>query len=136
MTDPTTPDTRTRTLRLAAVGAAAGVLLALVFGIGTLTSGPAEPLAPEDRLGDWRHIPLARKEATARRLLNDFKQDGTLAPRVAAQLADPTAEQQLVDQLVAGLDLVNDHNTPAYIPPGETLRISARDVVRTAGWDK
>ncbi len=136
MSDPTIPDVRKRTLHLAAVGAAAGVLLALAFGLGRFTRGPAEPLPADERLGDWRHISLARKEATARQLLNLWKEDGTLAPRVVSQLNDPTREQQLVDELVAGIDLANDHNTPAYIPPGESIRVTGRDVVRTKGWDK
>lgn len=136
MTDPPTPDVRKRWLHLAAVVAAAGVLLALAFGLGALTGGSAEPLKPDERLGDWRYISLAQKEATARQLLNIWQQDGTLTPRVAAQLADPAQEQQLVDELVAGLDLANNHDSPEYVPPGETIRITGRDVVRTKGWDK
>ncbi len=136
MTDHATSDVRKRTLHLAAVGAAAGVLLALVFGLGTLTGGPAEPLKPDERLGEWRHISLARKEATARQLLELWKEDGTLAPRIVGQLNDPAREQQIVDELIAGIDLANDHNTSAYIPPGESIRVTGRDVVRTQGWDK
>lgn len=136
MPDSSTPDVRRRSLHLAAVGAAAGVLLALVFGIRTITSGPAEPLPPDEQLGEWRHISHARKVATARQLLGIWKEDGTLSPQVVGALQDPAREQQLVDELIAGIDLANDHNTPAYIPPGESLRVTGRDVVRTKGWDK
>jgi len=136
MPDPSTPDVRRRTLHLAAVGAAAGVLLAVVFGLGAFTRGPVEPLKPDERLGDWRHISLAQKEATARQLFSLWKEDGTISPRVAAQLADPTQEQLLVDELVAGLDLANDHNSPEYVPPGDTIRRTGRGVVTTKGWDK
>jgi hypothetical protein len=136
MNDPQVPDVRTRTLHLAAVAAVAGALLVLVFGLGALTSQPAEPLEPDERLGEWRLVSLDRKEATARQLLDIWKKDGTLSPRVVAEMNDPQREQQYVDELVAGLDLVNNPNTPAYIPPGETIRISGRDVVTTNGWDK
>jgi hypothetical protein len=136
MTDTIETNVRGRALRLAALGAAAGVLLALVFGLGALTRGPAEPLPPDERLGEWRHISADQKEATARQLLDIWKQDGTITPRIAQELADPERAQQLVNELVAGLDEANNHKSSEYVPPGESIRRTGRGVVITKGWDK
>lgn len=134
VTDPSTTDVRNKVLRLVVVGAAAGVLLALFFGLKALTRQEAEPLPPDERLGEWRHVSRERKEATVRQLLVIWQEEGKLKPGVAAELASPAREQEIVDVLVAGTDQANNHGSMDYIPPGESIRIVVLDLARKNNW--
>ncbi len=136
MAQQATPDSRQRFQSLAAVAVAVAVLLGLVFGIGIIKRGPIVPLDPDGRLDSFRHVSLETKQATVRLLLNDYKADGLLSSRVAAELDDPIRAARLVDEVVAGLDRANDRNTHDYVPPAETLRSTGRDLVIKNGWDK
>jgi hypothetical protein len=134
--DASTADLRRSTLRLAAIGAAVGVLLALVFGLRSLDTGKSEPLNPNDAMSSWLVATAEQKRATAELLLAELRRDQKLGPQTQAALADPEQAPGLADQLVAALDRATDRNVKDYVSPGQSIARTAASIATKEGWSE
>jgi hypothetical protein len=129
-------ETRRKVLKLAALGAAVGVLAALTLALRQTKQPESPPLEPHDSMRAWSEATPARKRETAEKVLDVLYAEQVFGPQTRLAYSDPQGKQRLINEMIEVLDAGATRNRMTYVSPGQSMVLTAQRAASSKGWNR
>lgn len=129
-------ETRRQALKLAALGAGIGVLVALGFALRQVKTAESPALTAHDSVRAWSQASPQRKREAAEKVLDELREAGVLGPQTRLAMAEPQGRERLIAEVIEALDAATNRNVTDYVSPGQSMIRTARAAAARKGWNK